>query len=173
MGTSGAQYKPRRRALLVAAQGASGRPSPFVASPGRCDQTGNGDSSLAAARPRAPLFRRDPALRRPLPPVTARLSSARAEGQAPGAQGWELGREAGVFGRPRDCVVARLCYGQWCCFTLYPEVLSDPTALLYRLFLMVVVVRWLRASSEWATKGQQQEAGARNGSTAGVWFCGG
>lgn len=53
---------------------------------------------------------------------------------------------------------------QWCRFTLGLEGLDDAVALLYPLFLMmVVVVRWLRASREWAGKGQQQAAGARNG----------
>lgn len=53
------------------------------------------------------------------------------------------------------------CYVQWCCFTLHLEVLDDAVALLYLLFLIMVVVRWLRASSEWGGKGQQQKAGAK------------
>ena len=65
---------------------------------------------------------------------------------------------------------ASLCYIQWCCFTLHLKALGDPVALLYPLFLMMVMVRWLRGSSEWARKGQQQEAGAGNRIEHG-WCC--
>lgn len=59
--------------------------------------------------------------------------------------------------------MASLCYVQWYCFTLHLEGLGDAIALLYSFFLteVVVVVRWLRTSTEGAGKGQQQEPGVR------------
>lgn len=67
---------------------------------------------------------------------------------------------------------ASLSYVQWCCFTLYLQLVGEPVALL--LFLMMMVVRQLRVSSEWMRNGQPQEAGARNKIEQGwVAFCGG
>lgn len=63
---------------------------------------------------------------------------------------------------------ASLSYVQWCCFTLYLQLVGEPVALL--LFLMMMVVRQLRVSSEWMRNGQPQEAGARNKIEQG-WGC--